>query len=209
MSEVNAFPSSLDSNQVIQQAYNSDLQRLRVDAEVSAVIGDIEINSTDSSITIGTPNNSNTLDINPDGSINVDVILNASNDSVAIKDPNTGNTLIVNSDGSINVEGTSTVTGNVTTNEAGLNSFQTVQYTIGITAQQITSSPLIGRSSISLRVTATGSNAIFIGNNSGLTVSNGYPLYNGDTLQMDLTPANTIYAIANSAGQTLYVLEIA
>ena len=98
---------------------------------------------------------------------------------------------------------------NVTTTEAGLTNFQTSQYTIGTAVVQITATPLTGRSSISLRVTATGSNAIFIGNSAGLTTTNGYPLYNGDTLQMDLTPTNSIYAVASAAGQTLYVLEIA
>ena len=103
-----------------------------------------------------------------------------------------------------------TISGTVNSNVAGLNIFQSSQQTIGLIAVQVTPTPLTNRSSLSLRVTTTSSSAaIYIGPSSGVTVFNGYPLYNGDTLQMDLTPVNTIYAISNIAGQTLFILEIA
>lgn len=115
----------------------------------------------------------------------------------------TGGALNVNSTGS------STVTGTVTTNEAGLDSFQTSQYTVGTSAVQFAPTPLANRSSISLRVIATSTNVIYIGNSASVTISTGYPLYNGDTLQMDLTPSGMVWGIATAAGQTMTVLEIA
>lgn len=151
----------------------------------------------------------NQLLVNPDGSINVNTSGGGGGSNVNIHD-SAGNNL-TSTGGALNVNttGSSTVTGTVTTNEAGLSNFQTEQYTIGTSVIQITPTPLTNRSSISLRVTATGGAAIFIGSTNALTISNGYPLYNGDTLQMDLTTANSIYAISDAAGQTLYVLEIA
>ena len=151
----------------------------------------------------------NQLKVNPDGSINVNTSGGGPTSNVTIVQG--GNTAVVDAGGNLHVltSGSSTVTGTVNTVEKGLANFQTSQYTVGVTAVQITPSPLANRSSISLRVTASANQAIFIGNNNTLTIANGYPLYNGDTLQMDLTPTNTIYAIATLAGQTLYILEIA
>lgn len=169
----------------------------------------------------------NQLRVNDDGSINIGSGggggSNASVGPVNVTSPTSATEIAgvgptglltpvsVTSTGAINVvtSGSSQVSGTVTSDQAGLNSFQTEQYSIGVTAVQLTPTPLANRSSISLRVTAASGQAIFIGNNGGVTVNNGYPLYNGDTLQMDLTPANTIYAVASAASQTLYVLEIA
>lgn len=136
-----------------------------------------------------------------------EVIISSTDDNITIGDA-TGNLATV-TNGALNVNAQVTIPGSITTTEAGLSNFQTSQYTIGTSVIQITPTPLANRSSISMRVTATSSDAIFIGNNSSLTLLNGYPLHDGDTLQMDLTPTNTIYAIATSAGQVLYILEIA
>lgn len=119
--------------------------------------------------------------------------------------------LSVDADGKLNISGTTTttITNIVTTSQEGLNSFKTSQYTVGTSAQQITPIPLPNRSSMSLRVSADTGSAIYIGDSASLTLSNGYPLFDGDTLQMDLTASNTIYAISDAPGQTLFVLEIA
>jgi hypothetical protein len=108
-----------------------------------------------------------------------------------------GNTMAVNVDGSIN------------TNLEGLTTFQTSQYTVGTTAVQITPTPMVGRSSIGFKaVTTTYADAIYVGNSAAVTVLTGYPLFNKDTLQMDLDAGEPIYAIATSAGQMLYVVEL-
>lgn len=163
--------------------------------------------------------------VNPDGSINVNTsgggggnasvgptgtTAPTSGTEVAGIDPS-GNlhALQTDSTGALVVTGSQTVTGTVTSDVAGLNHFQTSQYSIGVTAVQITPTPLVNRSSISLRVTATGQSAVYIGTSAAVSTSNGYPLYNGDTLQMDLTPTNTIYGISDAPGQIAYVLEIA
>jgi hypothetical protein len=120
-----------------------------------------------------------------------------------------GNTMVVNPDGSINVQGNTTVSGTVNTNLNGLNAFQTSQYTVGITAIQLTPIPLVNRSSLSIKVIATSSSdMVYIGNSNAVTAGTGYFLFNGDTIQMDLTPLDQIYAIGTSPGQIVAVLEI-
>lgn len=202
-------PSRLDANQVLQGSFDESNGRLRVETAATIVNGAVEvaIDASTDNIQIRDPNSGNNLVINPDGSINVDITGSVVSSEVTISQG--GNDAIVTSDGALTVTGTSTVSGTVTTQEAGLNNFETSQYEINTTAIQITPSALPNRTSISLRVTATPNNAIFIGNNSSLTTMNGYPLYNGDTLQMDLTDANQIYAISDNVGQILYILEIA
>lgn len=64
--------TALDADQVLKQSFDEDEDRLRVDAQVTAVIGivDVDINDVSDSIKIG--NGSGTyMDVNPDGSINV------------------------------------------------------------------------------------------------------------------------------------------
>lgn len=105
--------------------------------------------------------------------------------------------------------GTSTVTGTVNTNLNGLTGFATTQYVVGTTPVQLTPSPLTGRSSTSIKVvTTTPSDTVFIGPLNTVTISNGYPLFNGDSVQLDLTDAQTIWAVGTSAGQLVYTLEI-
>lgn len=124
------------------------------------------------------------------------------------------NQLKVNTDGSINTSGSSTVTGNVTvsgtvsTNINGLANFKTTPYTVGVSAVQLANPALTGRSSMSFKAVCTGVNSIFIGNSSGVTTSNGWPLFNGDTLELDLNSTQAVWAIASAASQTLYVLEM-
>lgn len=176
----NTNRSLLDQTQIFQRAFDEATDRVRVDADITI---------DDATIVVET---------------------SYQTDSMAIGDPVTNNILKINSDGSIdaNISGSTTVTGNVTTTEAGLGTFQTSQYPIGTSTVQLAPTSLPNRSSLSLRVTATGTNAVYIGNSSSVTTSNGYPLYNGDTLQMDLTPTGLIYAISNAVGQTVAVLEI-
>jgi adhesin HecA-like repeat protein len=96
--------TKLDADQVIKQAYDEPNQRLRVDATLTASIGDVTIIDPD-----GDP-----LAVNPDGSINVNInggalqveISAADGDNIAISDGT--NTAVVNPDGSLNVQLTGT-----------------------------------------------------------------------------------------------------
>lgn len=133
-----------------------------------------------------------------------------SSTQIAAVDPD-GNLEALKTDenGALLVNTTGEITGVVVSHEAGLSNFQTSQYDVDTTLIQITPTPLANRSSISLKVHTVGGGFVYIGNDNTLTISNGYPLSDGETLQMDLTPANSIYAISDIPGQTVYVLEIA
>lgn len=173
--------SQLDPGQIIKRIYDQADDRIRVDAQVTAIIAGAQ-----------------------------EVVITQDDDSIAIGDGSdlfTGTTILTKHGLDVNVI-SGDITGNVTTREAGLSSFSTSQYTVGTSVQKLTPTPLVGRSSISLRVTADTGEAVFIGNSNTTTIVNGYPLYNGDTLQMDLDDNHEIWAIASSVGQTVYVLEI-
>lgn len=146
------------------------------------------------------------LKVNSDGSINVNATGGGGTTSnVSIVEA--GNTAVVTPSGSLQVvmENAPTVSSDV----AGLDSFATSQYTVGTTAIQLTPSPLTDRSSVSIRVMADSGAIVYIGSDNTVTTSTGYPLFNGDTIQMDLTPADQIWAIANVANQDVAVLEMA
>lgn len=161
--------------------------------------------------------------VNPDGSINVNssgggggnasvgatgAPVPASGTQIAGVDPDGNLTAVsVDENGFVNVQGVSTIVGPV--EQAGLNSFQTSQYVIGTSVVQITPTPLSNRSSVSFRVEATPNIPVYIGNSNTVSAITGYPLYDGDTLSMDLTPSDTIYAISTAADQVLAVLELA
>lgn len=76
---LNPSPSQLDEVQIIQRSFDSDNDRLRVDAEVTAVIGEVEIDisaDADSILVYGQDENS---DIQPiktdvDGHLQVEVV---------------------------------------------------------------------------------------------------------------------------------------
>jgi hypothetical protein len=90
--------TKLDAAQVVKQAYDESNKRIRVDAQVNASISDVKIEDTDGDI----------LEVNPDGSTNVNILNDlelsisaASGDNIAIES-SSGNELGINADGSIN-----------------------------------------------------------------------------------------------------------
>ena len=128
-----------------------------------------------------------------------------------IKDGHGGgsdNQLKVNADGSINVN-SGGGGGSTNANIEGLSSFQTSQYVIGTTPVQVTPTPLANRSSISMRIEAASGVPVYLGNSSAVSTTNGYPMYDGDTLAMDLTPTDTIYFVSTAPGQVVAVVELA
>jgi hypothetical protein len=66
-------PSRLDANQVLQEAFNDETQRLRVDSEATVVNAEMDITLTaeDDTVSIGDASTGYKLKINPNGSINV------------------------------------------------------------------------------------------------------------------------------------------
>lgn len=77
-------------------------RRLAVDAAITVPTLDVELSPDRDGVYIGNQNNSYKLEIQPDGSIDVNVTLTAAADSVAIGDGH-GNILAINPDGSVNV----------------------------------------------------------------------------------------------------------
>jgi hypothetical protein len=126
----------------------------------------------------------------------IEVSISSTLDSIAIGNV-AGDLMTVNPDGSIDVD------------LQGLTTFQTSQYTVGTSAVRLTTSPLSNRSSVSIKAVLSFGNTVYIGNSNSVTASTGYPLYNGDSLQMDLTGAQQIWAISTAASQTVAVLELA
>lgn len=109
----NPNSSQLDQTQILQRAFNEAQDRLRVDASVTATIGDIVINAEESDIAIKDRVTDNLLKINSDGSIDANVVVSASGgDNIAISDG--VDTLAINPDGSINVSGVATAANQTT-----------------------------------------------------------------------------------------------
>lgn len=198
----NPNASQLDEQQIIQQVYDPVGNALNVNATVVTSIEDVAIKD---------PVSGNIMAVNSDGSINADVIISAASDSVSSWTKDGSGNSIGSTGGALNVNsvGSSTVSGTVNTNLNGLNNWTTAQYTVGTSSVQITPTPLTNRSSVSVKVvTTTSTDAVYIGTTSGVTTGTGYILFNGDSVQLDLTPSSTIYAIGTSAGQKVYSLEL-
>lgn len=198
----NPNASQLDEQQIIQQVYDPVANALNVNATVVTSIEDVAIKD---------PVSGHIMAVNADGSINADVIISAGSDSVSSWTKDGSGNSIGSTGGALNVNsvGSSTVSGTVNTNLNGLNNWDTAQYTIGTSAVQITPSPLANRSAISVKAITTSSlDIIWIGPTNSVTISNGYPLFNGDSTQLDLTATGSMYAIGTSSGQVLCVLEI-
>lgn len=106
MSGISPPGTKLDSDQVIRRVYDEPNNKLRVDAEVTAVIGVVDViidAASGDNIAIADATGTNYLNINPDGSINANIgniSLDAADDSVAIGDGT--DLLAINTDGSIN-----------------------------------------------------------------------------------------------------------
>lgn len=166
--------------------------------------------------------------VNPDGSINVNGGGsgggNASVGPVNVTSPTSATEIAgVNPEGNltpvsvsdngfvnVNTTGSSVVTGTVTTEQAGLDSYKTTQYTIGVTEIQLAPTPLTNRSSVSFKVhTSSGTDFILFAQAPGQAATNGYRLDDGESMQMDLTDSGSIYVVGTAPGQTIYLLEIA
>ncbi len=81
--------------------------------------------------------------------------------------------------------------------------------TVGTSAVEITSSsPLTGRRSVSIKAICSGSNFVYIGSSSAVTTSNGYPLANEQSLDLEVDATTLIWAIASAASQAVAILEL-
>jgi len=184
--------TKLDADQVIKQAYDEPNKRFRVDATVTATLGD----------TILVDSDGDELDINPDGSLNANVTIDAAGgDNIKISDGT--NTLLVNPDGSINAGISGTI------NPSGLSTaLKASRLTITSVATQVPTSALTGRNTMSVRV--LGDKDIVFGD-STVTFATGYPKYQFEEMVLDIqtNPTINLWAICNT-GETceVAILEI-
>lgn len=103
------------------------------------------------------------------------------------------------------------VSGTVNSNVNGLNHFSVVQYAVGVTPIQITVP--VGTTGLSIKAITTMSNNVLVGNSGSLNnlldgSGNGYFLFNGDSLQLDVTPVADVWVIGTAVGQIISVLFV-
>lgn len=200
MAEINPNRSNLDQTQILQRSFDESKDRLRVDANInidSATII-VETDYNTDSMAIGDPSTSTLLHVNTDGSINADVVLNANSDSIRLGDGTNLNTMTtVGSKKGIdaNIIGGS-VTG--TLNPTGLsNGLKTQRMIITDVPQQVPTTPLTGRNTMSVRI--LGTNIVYLGN-STVTSAAGYPKYNKEEIVMDIqaNPSVNLWAVCDT-----------
>lgn len=115
----------------------------------------------------------------------------------------------VDDDGNLHVKLQGANQTTVNTSLEGLNAIETTQYTVGTSAQKLTPTPMTNRSGMMIKVRATDtSQVVYVGPNDQVTSLNGFPIFDGDTLQLDLKETQEIWAIGSAAGQKVFVLEI-
>lgn len=88
--------------------------------------------------------------------------------------------------------------------------FKVTRTSMTAVAAPIVSAPLANRRSLSIRAICSGSAIIYIGHNSSVTASTGYPLADGQAIDLDLDDTfTTIYGITSSGTQAVSVAEVA
>jgi len=90
-----------------------------------------------------------------------------------------------------------------------LTSIKATQQTIATTATQITSSPLASRKTISIKLKSSATQKVYIGEDNTVTISTGYELNAGDSVDIEVDGTSTIWAIADTSSQTVCLMEIA
>ena len=120
--------------------------------------------------------------------------LSASQDNVAISDGT--DTLAVNADGSINVVASDVALAN----SAVLASANSVSTTAALLASELS-----GRKY--LTAYNNGNKLVYVGQ-SGVTTSNGFPLFPGSLLELRLGPSVSLHAVAAAGTQEVRALEL-
>lgn len=198
----NAPYTQLDANQVIQQAFDESSDRLRVDASVTASIGDIVINAEESDIALKDRITDNMLRIESDGSINVNVNIDAAGgDNIALS----------NEDGSKKVTVT-TISGKnaldvnvVSSNGISTPSIQNVAMSVTPGTQSSVTFPATTKKVI---LKARGNSKLQYSFINGQTNTTFITIFPGNEEVIDnlsLTASLTIYIQASKASEILEV----
>jgi hypothetical protein len=86
---------------------------------------------------------------------------------------------------------------------AGVRLVAPYRVTVGAAAVQLTTSGNVH--GIVIKAMCPGQ-TIYIGASSAVTTATGYPMVDGETLSLEATNANQVYAIASAGGQSVAVL---
>lgn len=96
--------------------------------------------------------------------------------------------------------------------ETPIESLSTIKVTrtsMTTTAARVVSTPQAGRRSISIKCVASGSALVYIGHNSSVNSGNGYPLSDGQSIDIELDDTfQDIYGIASTGTQAVAVMEV-
>lgn len=225
------MPTNLDFPQVIKAVYNEPDNRLRVEAEITAVIGEIEVelSHTTDSVRLGDGTNFLTsttvsskvgLDVNViGGSITTTNSANGTPGSAAPSqatqvggsDGTNLRALKVSSTGVLSVDGSATtqpVSGTVTSNFTQ-SSFSTgSKSSIGTSAVQITASSNVAKIGVTVKAANANTGTVYIGL-SGVTAgttdaTDGFELAGGESITIEVDNANKVYVIGSTTGQKVY-----
>lgn len=230
----NPNPSLLGEGQIIQRVFDSDNDALRTDANVT-IVGDITVDISAASgdniaianadgskiVDVETINGKNALDVNvvspviatnPSVGVTGSIAPTSATELGAVDASGNLQPLTVDPDGKllVDITGTSVVTGTVSADIKGLTTFSTTQYQIDTTPVQIIIPS--GTSAVNLKArTSTNTNAIVIGNSNTVNnlidgTGNGYPLFSGDTSQLDVTASASVWVIGTNPGQIIFAI---
>jgi hypothetical protein len=103
---------------------------------------------------------------------------------------------------------TSTVEHEVDTPIASLSNGTTSGLSVLTSATRVDSSQLTGRKTFAVKTPTTNNKSVFIGFNSSVTTSNGYPLASGDAVEVDLDLGEELWAIADSSTQNIRLMQV-
>jgi hypothetical protein len=174
---------------------NQGKRRLAVDANVTASIGNInvDLDFNEDSVQLGDPNSGFTLKINSDGSIDCNVKVDAADgDNVAIKDSN-GDELNINPDGSLNVVFNPLTTPNIQNITTVLANTE-YSYTFPINTKKF-------------KIRARGNAKLQLAYTLGQTITNYITIVAGNTHEesgLSVTSL-TAYFISNKAGEVVEI----
>lgn len=109
------------------------------------------------------------------------------------------NALPVNpTDGERHLRGTAVVVLNPEDNSAGMSGLVT-QLTVSGVAVKLPSSPLSYRRAVAIRNFNSTSGVLYIGFDSAVTTSNGYPLDAGESLPLQMNGAVDVWGVADTS----------
>jgi hypothetical protein len=217
--------SELDPAQILKRLYDDATNRLSTDAEISGSVTiesaqEVVISHVDDSIKIG--DGTDLLAVNTNGSINAaqSGTWNITNVSGTVSLPTGASTESTLS--ALNTKVTACDTGAVVVSSSALPSGAATEATlnaqssfdhgskgsIGLTALQLTASSITAKKGVLVKASAANTGIIYVGNSdvtaNSTEATDGYELYAGEAVLIEVDNANKIYVIASATGQKVF-----